>query len=95
MREEIEVPPGLFGGVVHRAIGCLAVRTRQTRAALEVDLDVEPFPLGVIVGGGNVPGAIDAKSELEEMSVALAGTRVVIDPAQPEQSAKLGGGVNR
>ena len=68
-------------GVVHRAIGCLAVRTRQARAALEVDLDVEPFPLGVKVGGGNEPRAIDAKSELEEMSVANAGTRVVIDPA--------------
>ena len=54
---------------------------RLPHAALEVDLDVEPFPLGVKVGGGNEPRAIDAKSELKEMNVAHAGTRIVIDPA--------------
>ena len=59
-----------------------ADRSGSASAALEVNLDVEPFPLGVRVGGGNEPWAIDAKSELKEMSVAHAGTKAVIDPAR-------------
>ena len=58
-----------------------ADRSGSASAALEVNLDVEPVPLGVRVGGGNELRAIGAKSELQEMGVANAGTRVVIDPA--------------
>ena len=79
MLQEIEVPPGLFGGVVHRAIGCLAAG-QGTRAPLLKSFHVDPFPLGVKVVGGK-RRAIDGKSGLEEMSVAHAGTRVVIDHA--------------
>ena len=50
MLEEVEMPPRLHRGVVHGAVGLGAVRTRETAAAREVDLDVEAAGLGIEVG---------------------------------------------
>ncbi len=63
--EKIEMPPSLGRGVMHRAGGRLAHGAGKAAACLEVEFDDEPLLLGIKVGGGNKPWAIDTDSELE------------------------------
>ena len=48
--KEIEVAPGLFDGVVYRAVGLAAIGAGEAAPRLEVDLDIEPLLVGVEVG---------------------------------------------
>jgi hypothetical protein len=70
MLEEVEVPPGLLGDVVHGASGGLALRAIEAGAGLEVEPDVEAFVGSVEVGRRDEPRRGDAKGELKEVVVA-------------------------
>ena len=72
MLEEVEVSPGLLGGVVHGAPGGLALRAVEARAGLEVELDVEALVGSVEVGRRHEPRRADAEGELKEVIVAHA-----------------------
>ena len=72
MLEEVEVSPGLLGGVVHGAPGGLALRAIEARAGLEVELDIEALVGSVEVGRRDEPRRGDAEGELEEVIVAHA-----------------------
>src|SRR4029453_938665 len=67
--EEIQMPPGLLDGVVHRAARLAAIRTREAAASLEIDLDVEPLLLGVEVGRRHHPRWHQAECELEQIDI--------------------------
>ena len=70
MLEEIQMPPRLLGGVVHRAIGGLAFGAGKARARFEVDLDVEPLVLRVEVGSRDEPRRVDVECKLEKLRIA-------------------------
>ena len=55
MLEEIEMPPGFLGCVMHRAALGSAVGTGKARAWFKVDADVEAFEFSVEIGGFNEP----------------------------------------
>ena len=96
MLEEIQVPPGLLDGVVHRAVGLAALGTREAAAGLEVDLDVEPLPLGVEVGRRHHPRRHQAECELEQIDIAhgaspLAPFAAIVPPSsRPSRTSPNG-----
>ena len=69
MLEEVEMPPLLHRGVVHRAVGLGALRAREAAASEEVDLDVEALPLGVERARLDLPRRHQAESELKEIGI--------------------------
>ena len=70
MLKEIQVPPRLLDRVVHGASGGLALRTREARSRLEVELDVEALLVEIEVGGRDEPRRLDAERKLKQVSVA-------------------------
>ena len=86
MLKEIQMPPRFFGGVVHGAIGGLALGTIEPAAGLEVERDVEALVVEIEVGGGDEPRRLDAERELQKMSVAHVGHQgcgSILAPSMP------------
>jgi hypothetical protein len=63
MLEEVEMAPGLLGGVVRRTTVGAAVRTGGARAAMEIHADVELILHRIEIGRRNEPRRGDAESE--------------------------------
>ena len=70
--EEIQMPPFLHRGVMHRAVGFGTVRTRKVAAAREVDLDVEALLGHVEIAGLHQPRRHETERQLEQINVTHA-----------------------
>ena len=64
--EEVQMPPGPFLGVVGLAWNS-ADRTREGRALLEVDPDVQPALAQIEVQRGYLPGGLKSECRLEKL----------------------------
>ena len=73
MLEEVEMPPRLHRRVVHGAVSLGAMRTWETAASGEVDLDIEATRLGVEGAGFDHPRRDQPKSQLHQIGVAHRG----------------------
>ncbi len=70
---EVQVPPLLVFGVVHRAILSAAGRAGKPRATLEVEEQVEALGLAIELRAGDLPGRDEAEGLLEELPYPLHG----------------------
>lgn len=86
---EVEMPPFLHRGVVHRAVGLGAAWTREAAAAREVDLDVEALAFGVEVARLDHPRRHQAMGKLKQVGVAHGMSGAGIDHGAQRAAASV------
>ena len=72
MLEEVEMPPRLLLGVVHLAVGPLALWAREPRSLREVQDQLQPPRLTVEVDAHDAPRLLQPQSLLEEVRIVQA-----------------------
>jgi hypothetical protein len=67
--EEVQVPPGLVAGVMHRTGSSVALGAGKPDALGEVQVQVQTLAIGAELGAHHPPGFRQAKSSLEQIDL--------------------------
>jgi hypothetical protein len=84
MLEEVQVPPRLLLGVLHRATHPLTLRAREPRALLEIDPQIQPLALRIELDARDLPRVAQPQHCLEQKKILrLHPTAPIIDDQKP------------